>query len=61
MTTPPPRSVPLSMWLCTAAVIVFAAVAPFDIDGVGRWNIMALGLALVIAGGVRLGVELPRA
>ncbi|MDU0368502.1 hypothetical protein RWH45_14900 [Microbacterium sp. KSW4-17] len=61
MTSPPRRSVPLSMWLCTAAVIAFAAVALFDTDGLWRWNIMALGLALVIAGGVRLGVELLRA
>ena len=48
------------MWLCTAAVIAFLATALFDLEGLWRWNIIVLGLALVIAGGVRLGIELMR-
>lgn len=48
------------MWLCTAAIIAFVATALLDLGGVWRWNVVALGLLLVIAGGVRLGVELVR-
>ncbi|MCW2164587.1 hypothetical protein B0I12_001722 [Microbacterium hydrothermale] len=58
MTISPRRSVPLSMWLCTGAVVAFAAIALFDLDGLEGGGVAALGLALVVAGGVRLGVEL---
>ena len=49
------------MWLCTGAVVAFAAIALFDLDGLGGAGVAILGLALVITGGVRLGVELVRA
>ncbi|WP_136585580.1 hypothetical protein [Microbacterium hydrothermale] len=58
MTISPRRSVPLSMWLCTGAVVAFAAIALSDLDGLGGAGVATLGLALVITGGVRLGVEL---
>jgi hypothetical protein len=51
----------VSTLLLVGAICVFAAAALFELDPIWQWHAAALGMVLVIAGAIRLGLEYARA
>ena len=56
--TKPENPSQVAVWLFIAATFAFTSSSLFGLEGLWRWNLTALGFLLIIAGGVRLGVEL---
>mgnify|MGYP000880117647 FL=1 len=48
----------VAVWLFIAATFAFASSSMFGLEGLWQWHLTALGFLLIVAGGVRLGVEL---